>query len=234
MHKISSFFITLTMAITLLSCGSENREISFQTGDLLFTGSDPTEEGLLSDAINEVTQTSLKTNYTHMGLVVVEDGEVEVIHAAPKKGVCREPLANFLEKMTIVDLYRFKSELNVPFDRAIERSIPLIGLPYDSLYIMNDENGYYCSSLIYTLFEDQNIFQLEPMTFKDPLTGMFHPSWEAHYIRLNVPIPEGQPGCNPNGMAESEALKYVGSLNLETLELMVPKLKNHTLFRTER
>lgn len=234
MHKIFYFFTTLTMTIALLSCGSENSKLSFQTGDLLFTGSDPTEEGLLSDAINDVTQTSLKTNYTHMGLVVVEDGKVEVIHAAPKKGVCREPLESFLEKMKVVDLYRFKPKLNIFFDGAIEKSILLMGLPYDSLYIMNGENGYYCSSLIYTLFEDQNIFQLEPMTFKDPVTGLLHPSWESHYNRLNVAIPEGLPGCNPNGMAESDAINYVGSLNLENLELMVSKLKNHRLFRTER
>lgn len=224
MHKIFYFFTTLTMTIALLSCGSENSKLSFQTGDLLFTGSDPTEEGLLSDAINEVTQTSLKTNYTHMGLVVVEDGKVQVIHAAPQKGVCREPLENFLKKMKVADLYRFNPELNIPFDNAIERSIPLMGLPYDSLYIMNGENGYYCSSLIYTLFADQNIFQLEPMTFKDPHTGMFHPSWEAYYNRLNTAIPEGLPGCNPNGMAESDAINYVGSLNLETLELQTDKV----------
>ena len=224
MNKISSFFTALVMTISLFSCGSNSSKLSLQTGDLLFTGSFATEEGLLSDAINEVTQTSLKTNYTHMGLVVVEDDKVEVIHAAPQKGVCREPLERFLEKMTIVDLYRFKPELNIPFDRAIEKSIPLMGLPYDSLYIMNGENGYYCSSLIYTLFEDQNVFQLEPMTFKDPVTDLFHPSWEAHYNRLNVVIPEGMPGCNPNGMAESEAVGYVGSLNLKTLELLTDEV----------
>ena len=208
----------------LSSCGSENRQLSLQTGDLLFTGSVVTGNDRLSDAINDVTQTSLKTNYTHMGWVVVEDGKVEVIHAAPQKGVCREPLENFLENRKVVDLFRFKSELNVSFDKALEKGIPLIGLPYDSLYIMNGENGYYCSSLIYTLFEDQNTFQLEPMTFKDPVTGLFHPSWEAHYNRLNVAIPEGLPGCNPNGMAESEAVGYVGSLNLETLELLTDEV----------
>ena len=220
MNKLGCFFITLTMTIAFLSsCGSENRQLSFQTGDLLFTGSVVTGNDRLSDAINDVTQTSLKTNYTHMGWVVVEDGKVEVIHAAPQKGVCREPLENFLENRKVVDLFRFKSELNVSFDKALEKSIPLIGLPYDSLYIMNGENGYYCSSLIYALFEDQNLFQLEPMTFKDPVTRLFHPSWEAHYNRLNVDIPEELPGFNPNGMAESDALEYIGSLNLETLEL---------------
>ena len=211
------------MTIALLSCESENNKLSFQTGDLLFTASISTEEGQLSAAINDVTQTSLKTNYTHMGFVVVEDGNVEVIHAAPQKGVCREPLESFLENMTMVDLFRFKSQLNVSFDSAIERSVPLIGLPYDSLYIMDGGNGYYCSSLIYHLFEDQNIFQLEPMTFIDPLTGLFHLSWENHYNRLNVAIPEGLPGCNPNGMAESETVVHIGSLDLKTLELLKPK-----------
>lgn len=219
MVRINSFFIALIMVVGLSSCNLQQGESCFKTGDLLFTSSEITaDSSRLSDAINEVTQTVLETNYTHMGLVVVENGVVEVIHAAPKKGVCREPLEKFFTKTASADLFRLKADYQPLISKAVERSAALLGLPYDSLYIMTGE-GYYCSSLVYALFEEDEVFKLEPMSFKDPSTGDFHPSWKVHYERLNVDIPEGLPGCNPNGMANSGVLELVGAVNIEKLEL---------------
>ena len=51
------------------------------------------------------------------------------------------------------------------------------------------------------------------MTFKDPLTGLFHDGWIEHYKNLGIEIPEGQPGCNPNDMSKNKKLKFITRLN---------------------
>jgi hypothetical protein len=86
------------------------------------------------------------------------------------------------------------------------------------------DTSHYCSEFIYLAFEKDSIFALSPMTFKNPVTGEFDTTWVKHYQKLNMEIPEGFPGCNPNGMAASAKLFYVGVLELAS----VPDLQeNH-------
>jgi len=54
---------------------------------------------------------------------------------------------------------------------------------------------------------------MNPMTFKDPKTGNFYPTWVEYYQKMGLEVPEGMPGCNPNGLAASEKLERLGSLN---------------------
>jgi hypothetical protein len=51
------------------------------------------------------------------------------------------------------------------------------------------------------------------MTFKDPETGKFFPTWVDYYQKMEIEIPEGLPGCNPNGLAASEKLERVGKIH---------------------
>ena len=60
------------------------------------------------------------------------------------------------------------------------------------------------------MFEKDALFELNPMTFIDPATGEFDKTWIAHYRKLGIPIPEGEPGCNPNGLAASDKLEFLG------------------------
>ena len=53
------------------------------------------------------------------------------------------------------------------------------------------------------------------MTFKDPKTSQFLVGWADHYKKLGIPIPEGEPGCNPNGMAASEKMVMVGEVVID-------------------
>ncbi|GAO31222.1 hypothetical protein JCM15548_13569 [Geofilum rubicundum JCM 15548] len=179
---------------------------------MLFTGPTMTAEGNLSKAIDEVTQTDLATNYTHMGMVEKEGQQIWVIHAAPEKGVCREPLNQFLESRKVADVYRLNEAHQGYIPEALENAHQLLGLPYDSTYIMGGK-AHYCSGLLYTLYEAHQVFELEPMTFKNPATGEFHPGWVKHYEALDLEIPEGLPGCNPNGLAASEHLQWMGQIS---------------------
>lgn len=51
------------------------------------------------------------------------------------------------------------------------------------------------------------------MSFKNLETNTFHKGWIAHYKNLGIPIPEGKLGCNPNGMASSNTLKFIKKYN---------------------
>ena len=49
------------------------------------------------------------------------------------------------------------------------------------------------------------------MTFVNPKTGKTDVAWEA-FIKQNLEVPEGKPGCNPNGMVASPKIKFLGKI----------------------
>lgn len=209
--KKTTFFILTVVAI--MACSRDFTVNDIKTGDILFTGEELLNPGDLSTAINEVTRTALETNYTHMGIAKVTKNRVYVIHADPRRGVYQEPLEEFLARYSQVDVFRVNNEFSQYLPEAINIAISLLGKPYDDSFIIGS-GGHYCSGLIYTLFSNTGVFELAPMTFKDPSTGEFHSMWVEHYARLGIEIPEGLPGCNPNGMAASTTIHKVGTIGL--------------------
>jgi hypothetical protein len=181
--------------------------IKLKNGDILFCSS---EQGELSKAIDKVTKTAKSTNYSHMGMVLIEGENIFVYHAAPKLGVCKQRLEEFLTgEYAQIDAYRLKDEYQYAIQKGSDKVKPLVGQEYDYTYVL-ESPGYYCSELIATIFESDSIFQYNPMTFKNPNTGEFNETWIKHYQKFGMDIPEGKPGCNPNGMAASENLEFVG------------------------
>ena len=188
-----------------------DKKIKLQNGDLLFTGAEiRMDTNNFSNAINSVTQTANKTNYTHVGIVEMNDNGIWVIHSSPDKGVFCDSLDTFLKEEERISVYRLKPEYRHFILQALKKSRKYFGQPYDDSYQLNDSSQY-CSGLMYQLFEFAGIFQLNPMTFKNP-SGDFHPFWVEHYKKLDIEIPEGMPGCNPNGMATSAAISFAGIL----------------------
>jgi len=204
--KENLILVFLLFFLLITGC---DKKIRLQNGDFLFTGTEmQMEANNFSHAINSVTQTGKKTNYTHVGIVEIDDKGIWVIHASPGKGVFRDSLEAFLKKEDRIFVYRLKPNYRHFIPQALNKSRAYYGQPYDFSYLLNDSSQY-CSGLIYHLFESAGIFQLNPMTFKD-ISGDFHPFWMEHYKNLNIDIPEGAPGCNPNGMATSRAIYFVG------------------------
>lgn len=204
--------IKLTLLLTLCIVVSCSKSNSIKSGDIVFRGATQSD---LSEAINEVTQTTKATNYSHIGMCSVEDDTVFVYHSDLGKGVLREPLQMFLNpedtSTYTIDLYRIKNLSKPQVKAAVNKAKTLLGASYNTTYILEDE-GYYCSEYIYELFSKDSIFSLEPMTFKDPKTNTFHHGWITHYNDLKIDIPEGKLGCNPNGMANSNRLMFVRKL----------------------
>lgn len=207
--KQSALFLSLT---SLFACTQPESKIKLQSGDILFRGA---TSGKISEAIDQVTQTAEATHFSHVGLVEVSDTGMFVLHASPDGGTCVVSLDEFLHPegdSVMVVAYRLKAEWQKAIPAALTKAKQLLGKPYNFSYILSD-TAHYCSEFVYLAFASDSVFTLEPMTFKDPTTSNFPPAWMEYYQKMGIEIPEGQPGCNPNGMAASGKLKMLGEIN---------------------
>lgn len=211
----SKFLCTLLAAVCIFTSITGCRSYSasgLQNGDLLFVTAKSTG---LSGAINKVTQKQKNASFDHIGILERNNGKLYVLHAAPKGGSQKQQLKDFLKDQSddgqAVVVYRLKSEYQHAIPSAIEKANSMLGKPYNFNYIL-DENSYYCSDYIERAFRENHIFKLEPMTFIDPATGKTNTFWEDFYRKKNLKVPEGEPGCNPNGLAASEKLQRIKEL----------------------
>ena len=206
--KQSIFLLSLT---GLFACTQPAPKIQLQSGDLLFRGA---TSGQLSEAIDKVTQTSGATHFSHVGLAEVSDSGIVVLHASPDGGTCVISLYEFLHPegdSVMVVAYRLKEEWKKAIPAAMSKAKLLLGEPYNFSYILSD-TAHYCSEFVYLAFAADSVFTLEPMTFKDPKTNEFFPTWVEYYQNMGLEIPEGKPGCNPNGLAASDKLEQIGQI----------------------
>ncbi|WP_372751260.1 YiiX/YebB-like N1pC/P60 family cysteine hydrolase [Labilibaculum sp.] len=215
------FRILLLFAIIcqLLACHDlqKNNCFSLERGDLLFQDLDSDS---ISDAIEEVTGGKDHLSFSHVGIVDVNSKGDTVVLEAISKGVCYTLLDSFFKRSTTVnhqakvEVGRLKPEFIPLIPEALEKGKKLIGKTYDDAYVMGD-SSYYCSELIYEIFKTKEdslcVFELQPMTFKNTITGDFLPFWIEYYQKLGVEIPEGNPGLNPNGMSGSPNINMVYS-----------------------
>ena len=206
--KQSLFLLSLT---GLFACTQPAPKIQLQSGDLLFRGA---TSGQLSEAIDKVTQTAEATHFSHVGLVEVSDTGMVVLHSSPDGGPCVVSLNEFLhpkgDSVRVV-AYRLKKEWKKTIPAALVKAKQMLGKPYNFSYILSD-TAHYCSEFVYLAFAADSVFNLEPMTFKDPATGNFPPAWVEYYQKVGLEIPEGLMGCNPNGMAASTKLERIGQI----------------------
>ena len=197
--------------ISMIGCSSYHNS-SFKNGDLLFVTA---KETGLSGAINNVTQKQKTASFDHIGILQKEGNQVFVLHAAPKGGSQKQTLKDFIKDQQNdgqkVVVYRLKPEYKQGIPKALEKANTMLGKPYNFNYIL-DENSYYCSDFIERAFREDHIFKLEPMTFIDPKTGKTNIFWEEFYKKKNIKVPEGEPGCNPNGLAGSDKLERIKEL----------------------
>lgn len=183
-----------------------------KNGDIIFQDLDC---GPMCDAIEAVTEGYQGLDFSHMGMVYLNNDSILVIESIGK-GVMLTPLDEFLKRTAKQHLVgRLKPKYTGLIPQALGYSLLCMGMPYDDDFLYG--NGkYYCSELIYDAFKHANggkpFFKLFPMTYKEPGTDNFYPVWEQHFNQLNLPIPEGLPGCNPGGMSQSDKIRILGYL----------------------
>ena len=219
MNFIGRSLLLLAIGLSVFGCRrsifEKGPNFALREGDLLFQDLDC---GPLCDAIERVTTGHHGANFSHVGIVAEDDADNFVVIEALSNGVEVTGLQAFLDRSfnakgrPKVVVGRLKPAFChlIPF--ALKEGFALKGRPYDKVFVINSDS-YYCSELIYEIFlraNDNNpVFTLRPMTFKDPHTGTTLPAWEDYFSELGVSIPEGQPGINPGGISCSPVLTIV-------------------------
>ena len=186
----------------------------FVSGDLLFQDLDC---GPMCEAIERVTDGWEGRSFSHIGLVVTRGDSLMVLEAIGE-GVGLTALDGFLSRSRTgagnpkIVVGRLKQEYSGLIPGAIDYALRQLGVPYDDDFLYG--NGkYYCSELIYDAFKSANgdvpFFELQPMTFNDPMTGKPFSVWDEYFKGKEMPIPEGKPGCNPGGLSKDSKLEMV-------------------------
>lgn len=203
---------TIFVFLVVLSGCKNSVSSGLKNGDLLFVTA---KETGLSGAINNVTQKQENASFDHIGILQKDKKGIFVLHAAPKGGSQKQNLKDFLADQANdaqkVVVYRLKPQFQNSIPDAIEKANSMLGKPYNFNYIL-DEHSYYCSDYIERAFRKDHIFKLEPMTFIDPKTGKTNTFWEEFYTKKNLTVPEGELGCNPNGLAASDKIQRIKEL----------------------
>ena len=205
----------------------EDLKFQLEVGDILFQDLDSSP---LCDAIELVTPGYKNGNFSHIG-IVVEIGDhfclnpeynkitggaksnIRVLEALPG-GVTTTRIDNFLSRSSDynsnpkVIVGRLKDEYKNTIPKAIEFVNKQVGVDYDEVFLLNNEK-YYCSELIYTAFEKDSIFMLQPMTFLHPKTEDTLSIWKEYYSDLKVKIPQNKLGINPGIMSLSDKIEIV-------------------------
>jgi len=198
------FYLLFTI---LISC---TKNFKLQEGDLLFQDLDSSP---LCDAIELVTPGYNGANFSHIGLVVLDNDTLKVLEAIPPK-VMITNLDDFINRSfdkngnPKVIVGRLKKEFTNSISNAVSYSKSKLEIIYDEVFLINNET-YYCSELIYEAFLNDSIFELKPMTFLHPKTKDTLKVWKEYYSDLNTNIPEGNPGINPGIMSLSNKIEIV-------------------------
>jgi hypothetical protein len=196
------------------SCNHSHHSEQLQEGDYLFQNLNC---GDLCVAIETVTEGVDGKDFSHCAMVVNVNDTLKVIEAIGEK-VQVISLQNFFARsgdttqIKNVTIGRVKQEFENLIPKAISNAKLLLGQPYDDEFLLS--NGkWYCSELIYESFKQANnqndFFELEPMTFEDPKTQNFFPAWIKYYKELNTEIPEGKEGINPGLISRSNKIQII-------------------------
>jgi hypothetical protein len=196
----------------LITFFSFSQKVELKTGDIIFQSMNC---GPLCEAINQVTEGYEGHDFSHLGLVYIQNDSIYIIEAAGTK-VQLTPIEKF-KSYTNEEMFvgRLKRKFRKYIPEAITFSLEQIGVPYDDAYLY-DNGSYYCSELIYDAFLNATkkpFFELQPMTFKAPNSNEYFEVWQEYYDNLKIKIPEGELGCNPGGISLSNKLKIIGILD---------------------
>ncbi|MFO7447214.1 MAG: YiiX/YebB-like N1pC/P60 family cysteine hydrolase, partial [Ignavibacteriaceae bacterium] len=174
--------LSLILLVSIFSYSKDSTSFELREGDLLFQDIDC---GPLCDAIEKVTKGINGANFSHIGITVKDSSNNIMILEAVGEGIKLTALNNFLGRSfdnngnPKVVAGRLKPEYRHIIPGIINEAKSYIGKPYDTEYRL-DNNSYYCSELIYLAAYKANngepLFELQPMTFKDPDTGEFYPA----------------------------------------------------------
>jgi hypothetical protein len=192
-----------------------NQIYELKEGDIFFQDLDSSP---LCDAIEKVTQGVNNKKFSHVGIFIVENADFYILEAFTN-GVELIKIEDFLKRSINTDaepkviIGRLKPKYHNLIQPALKKGKELLGKQYDELFIIGNDK-YYCSELIYEMFLNPNhkLFELNPMTFKDPDSKQFMRIWIDYFNNLSSDIPEGRLGLNPGSMSLSKNIDIIYDL----------------------
>lgn len=208
MKRIAYLFVVI---LALAACKNEPR---LQTGDLVFVGI-PADYSLdpdsMGSAISDATGDG-DLNIIHVAIAEVKADSVWIIDATIKHGVDRHPLDTFLTDFTLKDgsYPRFiikRLSDNSLAGQFVEKAKQYLGRPYD-VWFSPDNEAMYCSELVrdsYRTSDGAYLFEAKPMNFKNS-EGEFPIYWQQLFGIIGQPIPQDEPGTNPQDMSNAPVL----------------------------
>jgi len=212
--KRGNILLIILSIIVLTGC-SKNERFVLKKGDLLFQANTPSEK---VKAIGKAGEGYKGLRFSHVVIVDIMGKDTCVIEAT-NGGVRYVSISNFFNDAEYINgkpyvyVGRLKPKYSYIISPSIDRAKEKIGMPYDSVFLPNN-NAYYCTELVYETYIDKNnkpIFKSKPMSFKDKTTGKFYDVWVKFYSRVGIPIPEGVEGTNPNDMSNSKSINIIYS-----------------------
>ena len=222
MKRIWNVILPALLVLAVFSCRKapepKEDDTRIETGDLLFVGI-PMDymDNTMSQAIADATSNGDTINFIHTAILEVDkEGAVWVIDATLAYGVDRHPLDTLLKQFTLhrdgakatFDVMRLKD--NSQAARYVEQAKEFLGEGYDS-YFMTFNGKHYCTELVYDAYVDtdgRHCFEEVPMNFKNA-EGEMPAYWTWLFGELGEPIPQGEPGTNPQQLHASPALVHV-------------------------
>ena len=197
--------ILLVLALTLALSACHSPVDRLRTGDLLFVGSSE-GAGSMDEAIVAATG-----NLTHVAIIQVDQaGMPWVIDATPKRGVSRYPLDSLIQANPEAAFLVKRLKDTTGVSSFVENALRYLGDPYD-LTFLPDNDAYYCSELVrdaYRRPDGSYLFDATPMNFLSP-DGSLPTYWKELFERLDMPVPQGILGTNPQDMSRLPLLRDV-------------------------
>lgn len=182
-----------------------------KTGDLAFRRAGDSD---FSRAISSATAKDGEEDFVHVGIIIVgKDYVTNVLEASPEEGVRLTPLEDFCAHGPVV-VKRLTVEF--PVEDCISRALGHMGEDYDWWYLP-DNGKMYCSELVYEAYRFENeepVFMAKPMNFRAP-DGTMPDFWTELFRQLEMEVPEGLPGTNPNDMSADSRLTVVFTTSRE-------------------
>lgn len=183
------------------SIEAQSKLPKLKEGDLVFQDLDC---GPLCDAIEAVTEGYQGRDFSHVAIIIKIKDELRAVEAIGThvKSTSIDSLFLRCPNPNKYLVMRLHSEYKHLIPQASKYAKSTIGKAYDDRFIMNNDS-LYCSELV---FDAYHIFELQPMTYKDPIKGGYFPAWIDYYKSLHSSIPEGLMGINPGLISRSPYL----------------------------